>query len=121
MKLHNYAGAKKMVSQTFFYLLDVGTSNALVLYNEGRKPLPPINIAQFKKLIVDHFIGERITGISMIPVEMQHIAVRTENGSRLICAFCSLHSQSSRTRFICQVCGTPLFCLSSGKTETDCF
>jgi hypothetical protein len=49
----------------FFYLLDVGTSNALVLYNEYRRMKlkgdecsKPMNIVDFKKQLVADFIGK---------------------------------------------------------------
>jgi hypothetical protein len=114
-------GQKRWWLKLFFYLLDVGTSNALVLHNEARKPLPPINIAEFKKLIVDHFVGDRIVGSTNAEEETQHIAVKTDNSARLSCAYCSLHGQSSRTRFMCYACKIPLCCPGNGRSSSDCF
>jgi hypothetical protein len=52
------------VAQSFFYLLDVGTSNALVLYNESVKirlqppaQHTPMNIVQFKMKLVEDLVG----------------------------------------------------------------
>lgn len=114
-------GQKRWWLKLFFYLLDVGTSNALILYNESRKPHPPMNIAEFKRLIVDHFVGERIVAPTRIQEEVQHIAFRSENCSRLSCAYCSLHGMNSRTRYICLACQTPLCCPGNGKSSYDCF
>jgi DNA polymerase III epsilon subunit-like protein len=114
-------GQKRWWLKLFFYLLDVGTSNALVLYNQARPTHPPINIAEFKKLIVEHFVGNRIMAPAMTHQVKEHIAVRSENSSRLSCAYCSLHGTNSRTRFVCQACHAPLCCLGSGKSASDCF
>ena len=114
-------GQKRWWLKLFFYLLDVGTSNALVLYNEARKPQPPMNIADFKQLIVEHFVGERIVRSTSVEEEKEHIAVRTDNFSRLSCAYCSLHGRSSRTRYVCLACQTPLCCPGNGRTSVDCF
>jgi hypothetical protein len=51
----------------FFYLLDVGTSNALILYHELAKMLrrtdetyTPINIVDFKMQLVEGLVGRLI-------------------------------------------------------------
>jgi hypothetical protein len=60
----NYNGSKPVVAKVvFFYLLDVGTSNALVLYNEsGRIRLDqtysPMNIVQFKMELIVKLVGK---------------------------------------------------------------
>lgn len=120
MQLNNH-GTKKMVVETFFYLLDVGTSNSLVLYNETRNNhQEPMNIASFKKALIDQLVGERIKYVSRTHI-IEHIAVRNENDSRSTCAYCALHGLNSRTRFICQACLVPLCCAGSGRTPSDCF
>ncbi len=43
-----------MVAEALFYLLDVETSNALVIYNEGMKEKQsPWNIVEFKTGLVE--------------------------------------------------------------------
>ena len=114
-------GQKRWWLKLFFYLLDVGTSNALVLYNQARPTEQPINIADFKRLIVDHFVGDRINSSTNFQEQNEHIAVRIENSSRLSCAYCALHGKSSRTRYVCAACQTPLCCPGNGRTTEDCF
>jgi hypothetical protein len=53
-------GPELVVAETFFYLLDVGTSNTLVLYNESVKislqqpaQHTPMNIVEFKMKLVE--------------------------------------------------------------------
>jgi hypothetical protein len=43
----------------FFYLLDVGTSNALVLFNESKRirKEKTLNIVQFKMKLVENLVG----------------------------------------------------------------
>jgi hypothetical protein len=125
-------GAEPMVAQTFFYLLDVGTSNALVLYNEQKKirsegsDLPNIsymNIVQFKIQVVEDLVGSSISDLFDTSCEHvhEHVAVPIEGGVRSRCAYCALMSRMCRTRFQCIVCGVPLCAMGSGKVENDCF
>jgi hypothetical protein len=58
------------VAETFFYLLDVGTSNALVLYNESMKSRcrkeqqhTPMNIVEFKMKLVEDLVGRSIDNL----------------------------------------------------------
>ena len=128
LQFHNY-GAESMVVETFFYLLDVGTSNALVLYNEHlrmrseRDPVPKWNIVQFKMQLVVDLVGRSITDLFDTSCEhvQEHVAVQIEGGGRSRCAFCSLMSRVCRTRYQCSVCGVPLCAMGSGKVKNDCF
>ena len=114
-------GQKRWWLKLFFYMLDVGTSNSLVLYNETRNNHQErMNIASFKKAIIDQLVGERIRSVSVNHI-VEHVAVRNESNSRSTCAFCALQGSSSRTRFICQACLVPLCCAGSGRTPNDCF
>ena len=64
----------------FFYLLDVGTSNALILYREmadSRK----MNLFYYKKQLVHLLVGERLANIEQ-PVS-QHNLVRIDGDQRL--------------------------------------
>jgi hypothetical protein len=88
-------GPESVVAQTFFYLLDVGTSNALVLYNELVKTSlqppaqhTPMNIVQFKMKLVEDLVG-------------RSIPVHIEGGVRLQCAYCALMSRTRRSRYQC--------------------
>jgi hypothetical protein len=63
-------GPELVVAQTFFYLLDVGTSNALVLYNESVKirlqppaQHTPMNIVQFKMKLAEDLAGKSINNL----------------------------------------------------------
>ena len=73
-------GQNRLWLKLFFYLLDVGTSNALVLY---RETLPEdmkknINLVEFKQRLVMSFIGPKLGEVEVgIPVP-QHKLVRTE-------------------------------------------
>jgi hypothetical protein len=84
-----------VVAQIFFYLIDVGTSNALVLYNELVKIClqppaqhTPMNIVQFKMKFVEDLVGRSIDN----PFESgagggeQHTPVHIEGGVQLRCA-----------------------------------
>jgi hypothetical protein len=48
-----------------FYLLDVGTSNALVLFNESKRirKLKTQNIVQFKMKLVEDLVGRNINNL----------------------------------------------------------
>ena len=103
----------------FFYVLDVGTSNALVLFNEATEK--SYNIVQFKKELVYTFIGHKINTIPQEPV-LEHSLMRGE--SRLKCVYCdTLSNTSSRTRYYCgnPNCMLPLCHIDPGKNIRDCF
>jgi hypothetical protein len=103
----------------FFYLLDVGTSNALVLYNEATGK--SLNVAEFKRELVMALVGHKIMNIPEEPT-LEHSLVRGE--ARLKCVYCDLLSNAnSRTRYYCgnPDCMLPLCHIDSGKNIRDCF
>ena len=102
-----------------FYLLDVGTSNALVLYNEATGS--SLNIAEFKKEIINALVGSKIRSIPGEPT-VEHSLVRGEG--RLRCVSCDLFSNVSRwTRYYCANpdCMLPLCSIDWEKDICDCF
>ena len=98
----------------FFYLLDVGTSNALVIFKEstGDKN-KDMNIVEFKKRLVKSFVGPKICQVEKVPEP--HMAERVE--ARLGCACCTFYGHKRQTRFQCShpECGIPLCNVGSGK------
>ena len=91
-------GLNRWWMKIFFYLLDVGTSNALVLFRESQKS--NINVVEYKKQLVNLLIGSRLSTIEA-PI-VQHKLVRVEGDKRLSCAYCSaFFTNSKRTRYIC--------------------
>jgi hypothetical protein len=85
-----------VVAQTFFYLIDVGTSNALVLYNELVKirlqppaQHTPMNIVQFKMKLVEDLVGRSINNLfeSGARGGEQHNPVHIKGGVLLGCAY----------------------------------
>ena len=112
-------GLNRWWLKLFFYLLDVGTANANVIYNETLQKDKQLNISDFKLQLVNTLVGQRIAGVDRsIPVT-DHIPIRIENRRR--CAHCALFAKPTRTRFICQVCMLPLCSIGNGKTGSDCF
>jgi hypothetical protein len=61
----NNHGSESVVAETFFYLLDVGTSNALVLFNEAKRirKEKTLNIVQFKMKLVEDLVGRNIDNL----------------------------------------------------------
>jgi hypothetical protein len=61
----NNNGSESVVAETFFYLLDVGTSNALVLFNESKRiqKEKTLNIVQFKMKLVEDLVGRNIDNL----------------------------------------------------------
>lgn len=119
-----------MVAETFFYLLDVGTSNALVLFNEANKKLSepnefkPWNIVEFKTQLVEDLSGKKAEelfhAVDREKID-QHVAIRVEGDKRLRCVYCAMMNKRRRTRHICSKCEIPLCCFGNGKVEDDCF
>ena len=76
-----------MVVEVVFFLLDVGTSNALVLFNltqtDGQKSS---TIVDFKSELIQAFLGTRLQGIPDSVVE--HVPLCTDGQFR--CAHCTL-------------------------------
>lgn len=122
-------GQKRWWLKIFFYLLDVGTSNALVLHNEylkkkaGDGKHTPMNIVHFKMKLVESLIGRTIDSLFEVGggEEEQHQPVRIADGVRSQCAWCSLMSRKKRTRYQCAKCGIPLCSIGTGRVAEDCF
>jgi hypothetical protein len=121
-------GQNRWWLKLFFYLLDVGTSNALVLYNESQKirleSHTPMNIVQFKMQLVEDLVGRSMDDLFETGGSVggeQHTPVHIEGGVRSRCAYCALMSTVRRTRYQCSCCGVPLCSIGSGKVEDDCF
>ena len=113
-------GLKRWWMKIFFYLLDVGTSNALVLFREAMNS--NMNVVEYKKQLVNLLIGSRLETIDA-PI-VQHKLVRVEGDKRLSCAYCSaFFINTKRTRYICQhpQCRLPLCSVGSNKDNDDCF
>jgi DNA polymerase III epsilon subunit-like protein len=103
----------------FFYMLDVGTSNSLVLYNEATGK--SLNVASFKRELVLAMVGHKIMNIPEEPT-LEHSLVRGE--ARLTCVYCDMFSnKNSRTRYFCANadCMLPLCHIDEGKNIRDCF
>jgi hypothetical protein len=112
-------------------LLDVGTSNALVLYNESVKSClqqettthTPMNIVEFKIKLVEDLVGRSIDN----PFDgkggggEQHTPVHIEGGQRSWSAYCALMSRTRRTRIQCAGCGVPLCSIGNGRVGDDFF
>jgi hypothetical protein len=125
-------GQNRWWLKLFFYLLDVGTSNALVLYNESMKirleetgGYTAMNIVQFKMQLVEDLVGRSIddlfeSGGGGGRAE-QHTPVHIGGGVRSRCAYCALMSRVRRTRYQCAGCGVPLCSIGNGRVEDDCF
>lgn len=123
-------GQNRWWLKLFFYLLDVGTSNALVLYNEGLKSrlnaeeTKPWNIVKFKTQLVEDLTGkkqEELVDSGDKEISEQHVPIRVDGQTRYRCTYCALKNIRRRTRHICAACGIPLCCLGNGKVDKDCF
>ena len=126
-------GQNRWWLKLFFYLLDVGTSNARVLYNEQLRvraeeqgiPYTALNIVDFKMQLVEDLVGKSISDLfdgSRVSEVDEHKCVPIPGNVRARCAYCSLMSRGiSRTRFQCAICGVPLCPMGSGKLKNDCF
>ena len=114
-------GQNRSWLKLFFYLLDVGTSNSLVLYNLSLKTtaeangttFQKANIRTFKKRVVEKLEGKKMEGFAEDnDNEGEHIAIQIPKPRR--CAFCSWNGVRSRTSFVCKEC-------TLRKVENDCF
>lgn len=124
-------GQNRWWLKLFFYLLDVGTSNSLIIHNEARKlyaetqEYKPMNIVTFKMKVVESLLGKKTEDLLNEPnretVE-QHVAVHLPENTRYRCAFCNLqHGRSRRTRYKCLACDVPLCTMGNGRNNDDCF
>lgn len=91
----------------FFYLLDVGTANSLVLYREAmdNDATRNLSIVDFKKQIVHTIIGERVQKtIKLTDDENIHKLTKYEGPTdrRYTCVVCAIMSKKTKTRYICQ-------------------
>ena len=84
----------------FFYLLDVGTSNALVLYNESCKiwqqqnTYSPMNIVQFKMELIEGLVGKTMDDLfDTEATDVPHSPIHIEGNVRSWCAYYALLSR----------------------------
>lgn len=112
-------GQNRWWLKLFFYSLDVGSANALVLYREAMAD-ESMTIVDFKQKIVLGLVGSRIENVPKNPVT-KHELVRVCARNR--CAYCGLFSTYKRTRFICgaDCCQMPLCSIGSNGANNDCF
>jgi hypothetical protein len=111
----------------FFYSLDVGTGNALVLYNEllkiraqGKEYKRWNLLAQFKMQLIEDLVGKSANDLfsgSNADDVLEHICVPIPDGRRVKCAYCGLMTQECRTRYMCAACGVTLCSMGSGKVN----
>jgi len=115
-------GLNRWWLKLFFYLLDAGTSNALVVYNEamGGKQ-PSCNIADFKAKVVEALVGAKLHDSVDDDRAPEHAMIPIQNGERQRCSYCTMTGYQRRTRFMCEGCGVPYCSIGSGKTDKDCF
>ena len=105
--------------KVFFYLLDVRTSNVLVLFREIMNS--NINAVEYKKG-VNLLMGSRLKTINA-PIA-QYKLVRVKGEIRLSYAYCSAFSiNNKRTRHVCQhhQCRLPLCLVESNKDNNDSY
>jgi hypothetical protein len=90
----------------FFYLLNAGTSNALVIYNEAMKgKQEPFNIADHKTKVVEALVGGILKEGGDNMGAPEHTMIQLANGGRQRCSYC----------------GAPYCSIGSGKMGQDCF
>jgi hypothetical protein len=118
-------GQNRWWLKLFFYLLDVGTSNALVLYKEATKPNnAKMSIVEFKSILVESFVGNKLGLAPERNLELAHTLIQIGNDTRRICAYCALFGETNkRTRYRCSHpdCMIPLCSPASGQAPVDCF
>ena len=101
----------------FFYLLDVGASNAMVIHRESWLGIT-MNIVDFKKALVLNLVVNKIQRIPEIIVENQ--LIRMHDNQWFGCEYWSLFSKNKRTKFKCKACDVPLCSVGTGKSDCDC-
>jgi DNA polymerase III epsilon subunit-like protein len=116
-------GQNRWWLKLFYYLLDVGTSNALVIYNEAMKgKQQPLNIVEFKTRLVESLVGKNVMDLAQNQDRVvEHAKVKLPGNSRQRCTYCALTGIQSRSRFMCQGCGVPFCSIGCGKAIKDCF
>jgi hypothetical protein len=70
----------------FFYQLDVGTSNALVLYNQATNRSE--SIVNFKKEIIKAFVGHKLEIVIPREPRVEHTLIRGE--ACRTCVYCQM-------------------------------
>jgi hypothetical protein len=86
----------------FFYLLDVGTSNALVLYNKLKKmrtptngTFTPMNMVTFKMELVEGLVGRWMDSSQAgQPQVVEHVPMHIQGSVWSRCAYCASLSQT---------------------------
>lgn len=123
-------GQNRWWLKLFFYLLDVGTSNALVLYNESARirlgetggKYSPMNIVQFKMELIVKLVGKTMDDLFRgDEMDADHTPIHIEGNIRHRCAYCAIFTRIRRTRYKCKSCGIPLCSIGNGRVEDDCF
>jgi hypothetical protein len=116
-------GQNRWWLKLFFYLLDVGTSNALVIYNEAMKGKQnPLNIVEFKTRLVESLVVQKLKEMAREQDEVvEHALVKLPDDTRQKCTYCALSGTHSRTRFMCVGCSVPFCSIGNGKATRDCF
>jgi Transposase IS4 len=124
-------GQNRWWLKLFFYLLDVGTSNALVLYNEAMKirsegaAYTKMNIVEYKSRLVIGLVGksfDELADMNDKEEEEEHVPIRLVGTVRHRCVNCALTSSNPRrTRYQCSSCEIPLCSIGNGRVENDCF
>jgi hypothetical protein len=117
-------GLNRWWLKLFFYLLDVGTANALVLYRLAMNgAADKMTIVEFKSKIVMALCINAFPKNVPQSLEPIHELVKLPNNRRNLCAYCSLFKKKTRTRYKCAEpnCNLPLCSIATGKTDVDCF
>jgi hypothetical protein len=92
----------------FFYLLDAGTSNALVIYNEAMKGKQgPFNIADYKTKVVEALVGGILKEGGDKMGALEHTLIQIANGEHQRCSYCAATGLYRQTRYMCEGCGVP--------------
>ena len=104
----------------FFYLLDVGTTSALVLYREAMNNsiTNKMSIVDYKTKLVNLLVGDRISK-PLVTIPIVHELVRKNR--RHICTYCAILLKTSCIRYVCAVlsCNLPLCCVGHGRSDTE--
>jgi hypothetical protein len=115
-------GHKRWWLKVFFYLLDAGTLNALIAYNEAMKgKQQDFNTVDFKAKVVEGLVGSRLKDSPQVARQKEHRMIPNPFGERQRCAYCAIADKNGRTRFICEACEVPYCSIGTGKRESDCF
>lgn len=117
-------GQNRWWLKLFFYMLDVATSNALVLYKLATKPRNDnMTIKSFKQILVENFVGGKIGDLVVgINPGNTHSSERMEGRHK--CVYCKLFfGRATRTRIRCSHpgCKIPLCSGGTGRGGNDCF